>query len=255
MECFSSLYATYYDIMYQNKDYQTEIESVIRLIKDNEVGVSEKILSLGAGTLNYEKILIEHGYKIIGLEISADMVNIGTNKIKKNNWKDISLIHGDMRYFKLEDPVEVVLALFNIISYCETEAEFAAVANSAFMNLKSNGVFIFDCWNAGAVKISPPVNRFNKYQIDGGDLYRLTEVSEYLPDENRIDLNIELIEIINSTCRREAELHKLRFWDSANLENILKEAGFSEVRISNFPDIDGQLSLESWPIVVVAKKK
>lgn len=72
------LYSQYYDLLYEDKDYIAEANYIADLINTYRPH-SKSILELGSGTGKHAFLLAEQGYKILGLERSADMVAIANH--------------------------------------------------------------------------------------------------------------------------------------------------------------------------------
>ncbi len=75
-------YARYYNLFYGDKDYKHEAEIIDRLIKKYNYENAKnalKILNLGCGTGKHDHELNCLGYKIKGIDLSEEMVNIALN--------------------------------------------------------------------------------------------------------------------------------------------------------------------------------
>lgn len=90
-------YASYYDLLYQDKDYELETNYIINLIQEygdwilnpvfaqgydghRQVQDDNKILELGSGTGKHAILLAQKGYKLFGLDYSQEMVDIAKNR-------------------------------------------------------------------------------------------------------------------------------------------------------------------------------
>lgn len=256
MQTFRSLYARYYDLMYSDKNYSKELRCVESWIKKYGKNENKKILSLGAGTLNYERLLAEKGFVINGVDLSPDMVKLARQKIKAENLRGINVNQGDMLSIsERESKYDIALAMFNVIGYCRGIRELEKVLRGIARVLKPGGIFIFDAWYASAVRQSPPQNRWKKYKKDGFDLYRLTR-SQLDKVNDRVKLEIELIELgEENSYRRETERHVVSYWDTRQLRKKLVECGFMVENSCAFPDINRPISVRDWAMAIVARKK
>ena len=75
----------------------------------------ETVLDLGCGTgLSFE--LLQEGVgpegRIIGVELSPDMLEIAQEKIDRNGWQNVTLIQGDALEVEIPGPLDAVLAFF-----------------------------------------------------------------------------------------------------------------------------------------------
>ena len=66
-------YSKFYDLLYQDKNYHAEVSYLVNLI--NAHGNKGKdILELGCGTGRHALLFAQQGYKVHGIDLSADMV-------------------------------------------------------------------------------------------------------------------------------------------------------------------------------------
>lgn len=253
MDTFKNLYANYYDVMYADKTYGAETTFVLRALHDAGIN-SGSLLSLGAGTLNYEMRLAKEGYTIAGIDLSPDMVRLGNEKLAREHIEKITLTVGDMRNIPVPaEPFVGALALFNVIAYCRDAHELELVFSGVSRALKLGGVFILDCWNEVAVQQSPPESRWKKFNQNGRELFRFTEVKKR--EGGSLDLSIELIELEGEkVLGRSLETHRVRGWSKDELERIADSAGLTLIHESVFPDWGIPTSDSSWSLGAVFQK-
>ena len=75
----------------------------------------ESVLDLGCGTgLSFE--MLQQGVgpegRIIGVELSPEMLEIAHEKVERNSWKNVTLIQGDAQTVEVPGPLDAVLAFF-----------------------------------------------------------------------------------------------------------------------------------------------
>lgn len=253
MNIFKELYATYYDVMYADKTYDAETAFVLRALRKGGI-TSGTLLSLGAGTLNYEIRLAREGYAILGMDLSPEMVRLGNEKLTREHADQITLVVGDMTDIPPPSkPFAAALALFNVIAYCKDAQELGLVFEGVSDALKRGGMFVLDCWNADAVKRSPPESRWKKFNHNERELYRLTGVTKTA--EDALDLSIELIELEGEKVSgRSFETHRVRGWRKEELIQIADTAGFTLIHDSVFPDWDKPTNDADWSLGAVFQK-
>jgi len=254
METFKGIYAAYYDLMYGAKDYRAEVDFYLSLIKKYKSVKGDSIISFGAGTLNHEGLLARRGFEILGVEYSADMVRLARQKLKAKRIKNIIIKKGDMRSFQTDKKYDIALSMFNVVSYCQGLPELKKAIASASKSLVPGGIFIFDFWNARAVRKSPPRNRWTKFKKGSLQLYRLTDPTLY-PGKDFFELSIELFEFRNDAFKnRRLEKHRVSSWDISDIKKILRATDLKYLSSSVFLDSKKPLSDDEWSGVVIAKK-
>ena len=75
----------------------------------------ETVLDLGCGT-GLSFYMLQEGVgpqgRIIGVELSTDMLDIAHEKVRRNSWENVTLIQGDAREVEMPGPLDAVLAFF-----------------------------------------------------------------------------------------------------------------------------------------------
>ena len=78
----------------------------------------DTVVDIGCGTgLNFPLILeaIGHEGRIIGVDLSDGMLNQADQRVTKNGWKNVELVHSDAVLFDFPQSVEGVLSTFAMI--------------------------------------------------------------------------------------------------------------------------------------------
>ena len=161
-------YAQYYDLLYQDKDYQKETKYILSLLKKYHLD-SEKILEFGSGSGIHGRLLAKAGLEVSGVERSQQMIDLGlSSKQAKDQNTSFSCTQGDCTRTLLGDDFDSVISLFHVLSYQTSNKEVLAVLKNAHRQLKPGGIFIFDYWFAPAVwNIGPTlrVKRVSNQQL------------------------------------------------------------------------------------------
>ncbi|PJJ08833.1 methyltransferase family protein [Flavobacterium sp. 1] len=138
---FNGKMAAIFDAMYQSFiDYDEEYEFYNRLIQEKNCS---SILEIGSGTGNLAKRFQANNQNYIGLDYSQSMIEIAQNRNK-----DCTFIHGDMRNFELEKPVDVIIITGRSTSYLINNEDIIDTFECVYKNLNPSGVFIFDIIDA-----------------------------------------------------------------------------------------------------------
>ena len=81
---YGKLYSSIYDIITSHKDYVKEVESLLSFLKPQLR--EKKILSMGCGTGNHEKIISNSEIKVFGIDISPEMVEKANTKNEEERY-------------------------------------------------------------------------------------------------------------------------------------------------------------------------
>lgn len=138
---FNGKMAAIFDAMYQSFiDYDEEYEFYNRLIQEKNC---PSILEIGSGTGNLAKRFQENNQNYMGLDYSQSMIEIAQNRNK-----DCTFIHGDMRNFELEKPVDAIIITGRSTSYLINNEDIIDTLECVHKNLNADGVLIFDIIDA-----------------------------------------------------------------------------------------------------------
>lgn len=253
MNTFNKLYSDYYDLMYADKAYDTEMGFVTRALQEGDI-TQGSILSLGAGTLNYEARLGALGFTVHGVEISPHMAALAQEKIQSIPLENVTVDVGDMRTLpQFPKEFDAAVILFNVLGYCDGYEDVEKVFSSVAKNLRVGGVFVLDCWNSLAVRKSPPQSRWKKFIQGETELYRLTDAQ--VTGNERVELSIELLEVRKDKIQRATEVHRVHSWELEKLTVIAEKNNLSLVHSGQFPEWNLPVSDDAWSMGLVFKKK
>src|SRR5688500_11691972 len=106
-DVFNDQYSKYYNLFYADKNYAAEVEYIHRTIKKFHPEAS-KILEFGSGTGGHGLLLQQYGYKMHGVELSAEMAKIASEK-------GYNCTVGNMLETSVDDTFDIVIALFHVV--------------------------------------------------------------------------------------------------------------------------------------------
>ena len=182
------------------------------------------VLELGCGTGKMTRLLADHGYDMIGLDLSEEMLSIASEHT--NPEQGILYLCQDMREFELYGTVRAIVSVCDSMNYILEEEDLKKVFSLVYTYLDPGGVFIFD------------LNTIYKYETVLGE----TTISEnreegsfiwenYYDKEsgmNEYDLTLFIKEEKN-LYRKYEEVHYQKGYDLNEIVAFLKENGLSFV--------------------------
>lgn len=141
MEAYTS-FASVYDTFMDDVPYEEWGEYLHGLLK--EYGINDGlVLDLGCGTGTMTELLADLGYDMIGVDNSADMLEIALEK-KVESGHDILYLLQDMRGFELYGTVRAIISICDSVNYITEPDELRRVFFWVNNYLDTDGVFIFD---------------------------------------------------------------------------------------------------------------
>ncbi len=249
MSVFDKYYAQFYDMLYKDKDYESESNYIISLIKKYNPE-AKSILDLGCGTGRHAELFSNKGFIVLGADQSKYMLNEAMNR--KNN--NLDFIEGDIRFLKLDKKFDVVTALFHVLSYQITNKDVESLIRTAYNHLNKNGLFIFDFWYGPAVIIQKPEVRIKELENDN---IKFTRIAQPMIDLSRnmvkVCYKIFVVDKKNKTFLEHEEIHPMRFFFDPELELFIENIGFKLE--SKFSWLKFEKPSENdWSVVWVVRK-
>lgn len=214
-------FARVYDLFMDNVPYDEWSRWYIERL--HRFGIEDGlVLDLGCGTGQLTERLARAGYDMIGVDYSADMLEIAQEK-KYESGLDILYLMQDMRSFELYGSVRAIICACDSLNYILEDEDLQEVFRLVHNYLDPGGVFLFD------------VNAPYKYETLLGDR-TIAESREdgafiwensYDPEDriNEFDLTLFIREE-DELFSRYQELHEQRAWTPQEVESFLKAAGF-----------------------------
>jgi SAM-dependent methyltransferase len=221
-------YSRYYDLLYRDKDYDAEAEYVSTLLRKHGV-VGRDILEFGSGTGKHGRILAAHGFRVLGIEQSAEMVSQTCQSV------DFSCVQGDIRRIDFSRHFDAIVSLFHVMSYQTQNADIEAVFSKAAQHLCPGGVFVFDIWYSPAVMVQRPSIRIKRMSDDAVDVTRIAEPIIFF-NENRVDVHYTIIvrDKVSGSTEQFSEIHPMRYFSMPEIDMLAAWSGFERVAAEEF---------------------
>ncbi|GDX36830.1 methyltransferase [Alphaproteobacteria bacterium] len=242
-------YSRYYDLLYQDKDYEAETSYIIDLINKYHKNTRD-ILELGCGTGKHASILAQNNFKIHGIDLSRQMLEIANQKSNPNT----SFAFGDVRSYRINKKFDCVISLFHVASYQNTNEDLDNFFSTANEHLKSNGIFIFDAWYGPAVLTQLPESRSKTLENNQLKITR-NAFSEVDFNENIVKVNyeIDIFDKINNLHHKLTETHNMRYLFLNEVKMLAKKHHFDLIDYHQFLT-QQHASKESWGVCFILKK-
>ena len=198
-----SHYSAYYDLLYSDKDYPSEVKYLRNLIDQNATRRVQSLLELGCGTGIHASLLAEQGLSVLGVDLSIEMLDRASARAATLAFDPsrLSFSRGDVRSFRVPRCFDVVAGLFHVMSYQISEADLQATMRTAAVHLNASGLFVFDFWYGPAVLWQRPSVRAKRLSNELVDIIRLAE--PVINDQNNV------VDVIYTVLVKENINHRL----------------------------------------------
>jgi SAM-dependent methyltransferase len=136
----------YYHILYENRDYKEAKKFVKTILNHLKLKNRSFILDAACGKGRHSIELEKLGYKVLGIDLSKNSINIA----KKNENKNLNFLVHDIS-IPLKKKFDAVFNLFTSFGYYDKKKD-VQILKTIEKNLKINGVGVIDFFNVNKVK-------------------------------------------------------------------------------------------------------
>jgi SAM-dependent methyltransferase len=240
-------YSRYYDLLYQDKDYIGEVAYILNLLARHDIKHGD-LLEFGSGTGKHGLLLAGQGFKVHGIERSADMV------AQANAAAGFTCQQGDICKVQLGRKYDAVLSLFHVISYQVSNSQLMDVFENAASHLSQGGLFIFDFWYSPAVYAQQPSVRVKRMEDDQVEITRIAEPEIHV-SENRVDVSYTIYSRnkTNGSFQVLQETHPMRHFSLPEIDLLAQITGFKRINAGEFLT-NAHPSQKTWGVCVTLQK-
>jgi len=242
-----NLYADYYDVLNQSKDYLNESNFIIKNYETYSSNKLKNILDLGCGTGKHAKEFVARGYEVYGVELSKTMIASGFQHHRYHTF------NANIIDFKSPVEVELATSLFHVISYINKDSDLKNLFDSVAKNLLTSGLFIFDCWYQPAVDHYGTPSKTRIYENDILEVSRTS--NSYKEDSNiiRVTFDISVLYKANNEIKEFVETHHMRAFSKSEISDFAKSSGMELLHSCEFLS-GSELDHTTWGGCFVLKK-
>ncbi|HZD55159.1 MAG TPA: class I SAM-dependent methyltransferase [Anaerolineales bacterium] len=134
--------ALYYDIALQ-RDVSREVGFLTAAYRHYTAGELGSVLELACGPGYHARAFAARGVRAAGLDLSREMLDLAGEKANAEGL-DITWIKADMRSFRLENPVDMVICMFDGIDALLTNQDLIQNFRTVADNLNPGGLYLID---------------------------------------------------------------------------------------------------------------
>ncbi|MDR2780745.1 MAG: methyltransferase domain-containing protein [Synergistaceae bacterium] len=238
-------YSRYYNLLYRDKDYAGEaryVDSIVRRYVPN----AATMLELGCGTGRYTAEFAAMGYRVHGVDMSADMLREARDIQNAN----IELSLGDARNVRLGEKFDVVAALFHVMSYQSSNEDVSDVLATMKEHLADGGVAVFDFWYGPAVLTQRPETRFKEVEDDEIKVSRVAvPVMDFAKNMVSVNYTAFIRDKRGGSVKELRETHNMRYFFEPELLMFGNLAGMAVMDTEAW--LGGEASAGTWSVVKV----
>ena len=251
---FKQGYADQYDLLYGDKNYESECDMLEQVFQHYNNYTIRSILDLGCGTGNHSIPLARRGYEVHGIDLSENML---VSAVKKTNVEAIRqppvFSQGDVRNIDLQKQFDAALMMFAVLGYQLTNEDVLATLRSVRKHLNPGGLFVFDVWYGPGVLAIRPSERVKIIPTIDGKVIRIAsgslDTAHHLSEVQYHLWQLSGDRVISET----EEVHAMRFFFPMELELFLSTCGLTLKSLTAFPSLKESADETVWNVLGVAK--
>lgn len=208
-----------YDQLMENAPYDKWVNFTQEAFKQSGKQI-QSVVDLGCGTGEITQQLAKKGYKMCGVDYSADMLAHAEHKANEEG-VSIQWLHQDLKELDGLTNLDAAISYCDVINYIVNEVEIRTVFERVANSLKDGGLFIFDVHSLFHVKH----NCINQTFAD------VTEEASYIwfcsEGENSGEMyhDLTFFALDGESYKRFEEFHHQRTYSIAFYQQLLIEAG------------------------------
>jgi SAM-dependent methyltransferase len=251
----NALFYEYYDVLYAEKDYQSEIRHIMAMAKKSPPG---RILEVGSGTGNHSLCCARLGFNVVGVDIDEQMVAVAMAKLRHQPMdisRRVSFIHGPVEDLDMSG-FDMGICLFNVINYMDHITHLRCFMQGVHDRLERDAPFLFDAWNGVAALRDPP--RLEKRHIRNDDVEITMTVR---PETDFMRMRAELIYTLEVTNNATGSMQKAEYslmqtlWPPKVISDVVASAGFHVKAVMALTDADRQATEKDWKVLFFCRKE
>ena len=191
---------------------------ILEILKEN--GIPDgMVVDLGCGSGQWARELVRAGYRVLGIDISEDMIELARQKAPGAEFWVGSLFEAEI------PPCDAVTAVSEVLNYLfdpqNEERGLDHLLGRVHEALGPGGVFVFDVLGPGQV---PPGTTSRGWSAVK-DWAVLNEKEENT-ERGTMERRIFSFRKVGDLYRRDGEVHRVRLYEPEDLAESLRGAGF-----------------------------
>ncbi|MBN8727299.1 MAG: class I SAM-dependent methyltransferase [Xanthomonadales bacterium] len=203
-----------------------------------------RVLDLCCGTGRVAAALGDRGFDVTGIDGSPEMLALA-----RRNAPAARFVLADARAFRLDEPVQAALSLFDSLNHILVPEELEAVFRNVHAALAPGARFVFDVNDEASFRRHWQGRSFTTVEADHACIVR----GIYAPETRIARCDVTLFRIQAGAWTRADVLIRERCHSGAEIAGALERAGFSEV-VHLDADTDLGLSQQAGRMFFLARR-
>lgn len=184
------------------------------------------VLDLACGTGSLTAELALRGYEMIGVDQSAEMLSVAVEKCRDLPGEAPIFLNQPMEELDLYGTIDACVCCLDSVNYVTKPAALRRAFSRVHLFLMPGGVFIFDVKPAWVLEGADG----EMYLDENEDTYCVWR-AEYSSRRRILTYGMDIFRLLDDgNWERGEEVHEEYAYSLDELEDFLREAGFTEIR-------------------------
>lgn len=245
MKNSNKIFTKYYDTLYADKDYTSEIDQILRVWKLKNKSKPKLILDVGSGTGNHTFQFAERGFTLKGVDIEKDMIQISESKLTAASKKNVSFVLADITKKNFTHKANLAYSFFFVINYITSLDYLVAFLKGIKKNIAPNGIYVFNAWNGNATVSDPPrIKDIKKVTDKVSIIGTLNPRFDNKLNRSHFLYNLSIVDSGKATTIN-YQIHQV-YWTPFVLKEACRMAGFKEVKVFKHLTTDENFSTNDY---------
>lgn len=223
MDAYTSLAASY-DRLTNDVAYR-EILDFLETLLRAEGKQPESVLDLACGTGSMSVLLAKKGYRVIGVDLSEDMLTVAAQKGMELEENPPYFVCQRMERLRLPYTVDCAVCCLDSLNYVTDPKACREAIRRVYRALAPGGMFLFDINSAEKLR-----GLDGQIFLDEDDDVYCVWRAEFDEAENICRYGIDLFQREGSHWSRSFEEHREYAYSIDELAQYLQDAGFTNIR-------------------------
>ncbi len=201
-------------------EYHRQTLPILDRLGLNTLSQGASVLDLCCGTGRVSAILVDRGFRVIGVEGSGEML-----RYARENAPLAEFLLEDARTFRTRHSFDLVFSVFESLNHVMSIGDLAAVFRNVHRSLLPGGLFIFD------LNREPVFEKFwNLHYVIAEEDHVFTSRSNYHPEQKLAASEITTFRLDGAWQRLDATISQ-RCHEMDAVASALHRTGFDQVEL------------------------
>jgi len=251
----TNLFYQYYDLLFSDKKYRNEVDTVWSIAEIFAAGSVSKMLEIGCGTGNHTLEFAQKKAEMVAIDTDPEMIARARAKGISQGYPNVALHCTPVEQLQ-ESGFDLAVALFNVVTYISSTDALLSFFHGVYRSLKPGGIFIFDCWNGIAAIKDPPFGKsIMKKDGDNTVVCDLIPRTDCFHQVTTLEYRIKVSDEQHQQIDSDVFGFDQTLWTHMQIEYCIEKSNLHLIRCCKNFDVENLPSEEDRTLMFICQKK